>query len=218
MPSGIAGSVAGPVAGALLGGLTGGESSGGTQITKPWLPKKYEEEYDALLEKALKLSDTPFAPRDTMRVDYAYPTNAFEGLFQNRELGELQKRSDQKYFESLVKPQAQEPAAPQEDPQAMADLEARMAARQYFAGAGGTMANPASTRTAQSRLADMYGAGLFDDAGLADIGRFVQASGGAQNAAGYDRANRQDPALLEAFGRAQQAALAEAMKRKAMGV
>lgn len=209
-------SIAGPLLGAGLG-LLSGDSGGGTTVTRPYIPKDREDAYTRQLKDALKLYETPFDPRPTMRVAYSYPTNQFESLFQNPELGELQRRSDQTFFESLLTPQAQ-PEQPKEDPQAMADMEARMMARQYFGNAGGTMANPASTNTAQSRMAEMYRAGLFDDKGLADIGRFVQASGGGMDAAGYDRANMQDPKLFEAFQQAQQAALAEATKRKAMGV
>ncbi len=207
-------SVAAPLAGAVLGGLTGGDSSGGTQTTKPYLPKRYEEEYDALLEKALKLSDTPFAPRDTMRVAYTYPTNAFEGLFQNPELGELQRRSDQKYFESLVQPQTQEPAAPQEDPQAMADLEARMIARQHLSAP-----NDLGYHTTQTlRNKQMLEAGLYDDKSLADIGRYVGEAnkyGGTLSGAAQDMVRRTKPELLDAYGAANQAMLQAAMARKA---
>lgn len=209
-------SIAGPLLGAGLG-LLGGDSGGGTTITRPYIPKDREDAYTRQLKDALKIYETPFDPRPTMRVAYTYPTNQFESLFQNPELGELQRRSDQSYFESLLSPQS-EPEKPKEDQQVMADLEARMMARDYFNKAGGTMANPASTRTAQSRMADMYNAGLFDDKQLSDIGRFVQASGGAMDVAGYDRANMKDPKLLENYQLANQAALVEAMRRKAMGV
>lgn len=199
-------SIAGPLIGGGLGLLSGSEESGPT-VTRPYIPKDREDAYTRQLKDALKLYETQFDPRPTMRVANTYPTNQFEGLFRNPELGELQRRSDQTFFESLLQPQT-ENTKPQEDPQALADLEARIAAKDYLKQAAGTNGYSWMNQSA------------YDDAGLADVGRFVMAAnktGGGMFDMGAIDARQQNPELADKFDAANAAMRLELMRRKGMG-
>lgn len=201
-------SIAGPLIGGGLGLLSGGGESGPT-VTRPYIPKDRDDAYTRQLKDALKLYETQFDPRPTMRVANTYPTNQFEGLFRNPELGELQRRSDQTFFESLLQPQDKPAtAAPVDNTAALADLEARIAAKDYLKQAAGTKGYGWMNQSA------------YDDTGLADVGRFVMAAnktGGGMFDMGAIDARQQNPELADKFDAANAAMRLELMRRKGMG-
>lgn len=98
----------------------------------------------------------------------------------------------------------------------IADLEARMIARQYMQGDG---ASPMET-TRQAKRRQMYEAGLYDDAALTDIGTAMleaQRLGVPyDSAAGRDLLNRKNPDLMANATRGFNSALLEAAKRKGL--
>lgn len=201
---------AAPLLGAGLGLLSGGDQES-TTVTRPYLPKEREDAYKKQLEDALKLYETPFDPRPTQRVAYSYPTNSFDSLFQNPQLAELQRRSDQSYFESLLSPVDQPQATGEDEAAKMKEMESRLIGRDYLNSAGGSMAQPRSTNTAQFRAKQYLDSGLLSDSDLAAIGNYASET---QKAGGHMPNDRD---MLDAYLAAINVnPLIEAYKRKGM--
>lgn len=207
--SGLAG-----LAGGLGGGKTESAPVSGYATYPQWLKDLYEKTF------------APAAMTEFQKEYQAIPMTRYDNVdpfFGSAQLNVLQQMSDAQggMFGPYVDPNAPSagganPADAEAQAQAMADMESRMIARQYLMGGG---ASPAET-TEQARRRQMYEAGLYDDKSLAGLGRYVgemNKYGGMQSAAGVDMLNRNSPDVVTAYQQAQQAALAEAMKRKAMG-
>lgn len=208
--SGLAG-----LAGGLKGGKTESAPVSGYATYPQWLKDLYEKTF------------APAALTEFKKEYEAIPMTRYESVdpfFGSAQLNVLQRMSDAQggMFGKYTDPNA--PAAgggntaadAEAQAQAMADMEARMIARQYLMGSG---ASPMET-TEQARRRQMFEAGLYDDKSLASIGKYVSGMnqwGGMQSAAALDMVNRNSPDVVTAYQQAQQAALAEATKRKAMG-
>lgn len=208
--SGILGGI-GAITGALGGNKT---ESIPTQISGyQSLPKEIQDYLiESVFPRITAWGETPYPTVPLRRAD----AEDYDPVFGSKSRQYLQQYYDNQRLAEMAKNRdtGAAGATSAAEQKAMADMEARMAAREYFGGAGGTMAQPASTNTAQARMGQMYKAGLFDDKGLSDIGRFIQAAGGGTSAAGYDMANAQDPKLMQGFQGAYLSALLEALKRK----
>lgn len=120
------GKILGSVAGAAVGGLLGGKGQSSTQQTRPYLPEDYEKGYTNLLSDATSTYEQPFTPAERTRV--APPTSAFDALFANPEMMELQRRSDRNYF---TKPQQPQTPSKQMNQQDISSLRNEMLARQF---------------------------------------------------------------------------------------
>ena len=92
---------------AALGAVSGGKNKTSTATNKPWMPKEYEEGYNALLEDANKIKDRPFVP--VMKTRYAEENP----LFHSPEMAAIQGRHDQNYYKDMIAPKEE---APQEAP------------------------------------------------------------------------------------------------------
>jgi hypothetical protein len=111
-----------PLAGAAIGGTSGGKKEKSTQQAKPLFltpgsEKALNEGNEALLAGALDLHKKPFTPAPMGRV--ASPVGAYDTLFSNPEMLQIQQGEDKKYYDSLM-PASQVTAAPAPENASMA--------------------------------------------------------------------------------------------------
>lgn len=202
--SGLAG-----LAGSLKGGKVESAPVSGYATYPQWLKDLYEKTF------------APAAVAEYQKEYQALPMTRYESVdpfFGSAQLSALQRMSDAqggmfgKYNDPNAQAATDATANAEQKAKEMADLEARMIARQYLGGMG---ANPAET-TAQALRRQKYEAGLYDDSGLASIGKYIQAAGDMNNVAGADVVRRDSPAIYEAYGQALQNANLEALRRKGL--
>lgn len=106
-----------PAGSALAGGIMGGKDQKTTSTSAPNLPENYKKGYDKLLADAEAAYARPYNAAPTTRV--SAPANAFQALFANPEMLQLQAQSDANYAaQPQVTPQ---PPAAQPTPQPMQD-------------------------------------------------------------------------------------------------
>lgn len=208
--------------GSILGGIGAVTSAlGGNDTEMVQTQKSGYETLDPKIQKYLM--DTIF-PRITAWGETPYQTVPLRRIssedtdprFGSTSRQWLQQYYDNQRIADMAKNRGVDQQQMTQDPQAMADMEARMVARQYMMGGG---ASPMET-TEQARRRQMYEAGLYDDKGLASIGKYVSGmnqGGGMQSAAALDMVNRNTPEVTKGYGEALMAALMEAQKRKMAG-
>lgn len=102
-----------PTAGAIGGALSGGRDQTTTQSSAPVLPENVKRGYDQLLGYAEQKFNRPFDARPTRRVETG--GNAFQQLFQNPELQQIQQQADDSYYASLKPAPQQQPQGTQTD-------------------------------------------------------------------------------------------------------
>jgi hypothetical protein len=111
----IAGSALGKAAiGAGVGALAGSQDQKNSATTEVNMPDNYRQGYDRLLEMTNQQVNTPFQARETARVEV--PTNAYDALFSNPEMLQLQRQSDNQYAaanapQPMMQQPMQQPAA-----------------------------------------------------------------------------------------------------------
>lgn len=189
----MAGSLVAPIAGAAIGGLMGGRDQTSTSTTKPYLPENYAEGYDLLLEDAKGLYQRPFRRLPTARVE-TNPETAFDRLFANPEMMEIQKQEDQKFYQKALQPQ--EPSKDAE----LAEMDAlrrEMMARDF-------VNNARSQYMPGTQQAQMYQQN-FDYNALGDLLNKAQERAGGSQIRDMDYLNRiamNDPELSELYMKA----------------
>lgn len=202
----------GAVAGLLGGGKGKVESApqSGYATYPQWLKDLYEKTFAPAVTKQF---EKEYSAIPMQRYDSVDP------IFGSQQLLNFQRMSDAKggQFSPYTDPNApvtQAPAPVDDGTKAaeMADMEARMLARQMLSQADpGMKVSNVGGIDIGGRLAQQYGAGLYDDKSLADIGKYfmeTQKKGqlGNQSGEGFD-------AYLQAINVQPQL---EAMRRKGM--
>lgn len=186
--------------GSLLGALGGGKQKAGAPAVSGYqsLPQEIK---DYLL-------------KDLFPQMKSYQSSGYQGIPLRRlnasdtdpVFGSKARQDIQAWRDYML---AQKPEAEADDSmdkeKELADMEARMLARQYLQGQGGKKG---------------YGwmvPELYDDAGLAGVGKFVMAANKAGGGdMGFVDARSMNPSAAEGFDKANVAMMLEAMRRKGM--
>lgn len=160
--SGIAG-----IAGSLKGGKTESAPVQGFATYPKWLQDLFEKTYTPAVVKEF---EREYEPLPMVRYDNVDP------VFGSAALSALQRMSDQqggmfgKYTDPNAAPQPAPAATGGATPEQIADLEARMMARQFLDS--GMSGGSKSLTSSQARRQQMYDAGMYEG-GLSDIGKYV---------------------------------------------
>lgn len=79
-----------------------GGGGGGTQTTRPYMPAWLEDDYGEFVADGKDLAKKPFTPAFSSRYQ---ASDAYGGLFNNPELGEIQQQTDLMNYNKVSKPQ-----------------------------------------------------------------------------------------------------------------
>lgn len=210
-------SVAGPILGAL-------GSKGGAQAAQPTsgfqtLPTEIKDYLmDTIFPKVQEYGAGSYQGLPKRRVN----ADDLDPVFGSTARRYLQDIQDRKWLEqNYPNGQSAQGGASDADAQARAaqDAEARMMARQYLSSGAGQQGGHGE------KIKQMLGAGMYDNAALSDIGKFLMKGeelgyGSTVGAQGMGQRNtavaNADPALYEKFGQAMNSYLAKAMQAKGM--
>lgn len=190
--SGIAG-----IAGGLKGGKTESAPTSGYATYPQWLKDLYEKTYAPAVKKEF---EREYEALPMVRYDNVDP------VFGSAALSALQRASDAQggmfgpYIDPNAAPSPATTATGGATPEQIADIEARMMARQFLDS--GMAGNSAMLTTNQARRQQMYDAGMYEG-GLSDIGKYVMKARelgiDPRSSAAQDKVGNAAPEILQAY-------------------